>query len=435
VDYGTSWHDLRNNTSYEIYFASITDCVDNDEDTYSHCDGDCDNEDADIYPGAAQICDGKNNDCDDPSWPTVPADEIDDDSDTFSECEGDCDDADADVYPGAPQICDGKNNDCDDPNWPQVFDNDGDGLEDSCDSDDDNDGVLDDGDFSGIIGDYKCPSGETDNCDDNCQFAFNPGQIDLDNDGFGDNCDTCPGTPNPDQLPDAAPPTITVSASPNTLWPPNHKMVKVNLAVQVQDSCDPDPVVILYSVTSSEPDDAPGNGDGKTKNDIQGADIGTFDLQVKLRAERQNAGPGRIYTVTYQATDQSGNIAYGFAEVFVPASSGSSDEPIDLRASDSESTVISWESVESAAHYDIIRGDLANIKVIDSNIDLGPVICIESKSYDMTTEGNEDRDMPGIGQVFFYLVQYNNGTDDSSYGTETAPKPRVVQEGNGDCQP
>jgi hypothetical protein len=69
--------------------------IDDDSDTYSECQGDCDDADADIYPGASQICDGKNNDCDDVNWPTVPSNEIDDDSDTFAECAGDCDDADA----------------------------------------------------------------------------------------------------------------------------------------------------------------------------------------------------------------------------------------------------------------------------------------------------------------------------------------------------
>lgn len=96
--------------------------------------------------------------------------------------------------------------------------------------------------------------------------------------------------------------------------------------------------------------------------------------------------------------------------------------------------MISRGNIEEAVHYDIIRGDLANIKEEVSSIDLGPVICIESKSTDTTTEGNQDSEMPKPGQVFFYLVQYNNGVDDSSYGTESANKPQVVQEGNGNCQ-
>jgi hypothetical protein len=37
----------------------------------------------------------------------------DDDGDGWSECDGDCNDASADAYPGATEICDGADNDCD----------------------------------------------------------------------------------------------------------------------------------------------------------------------------------------------------------------------------------------------------------------------------------------------------------------------------------
>lgn len=34
---------------------------------------------------------------------------------------------------------------------------------------------------------------------DNCQFVFNPGQYDQDQDEVGDSCDNCPYDNNPDQ--------------------------------------------------------------------------------------------------------------------------------------------------------------------------------------------------------------------------------------------
>ena len=71
-------------------------------------------------------------------------------------------------------------------------DNDGDGISDPCDDDDDNDGVLD--------------------VSDNCPLVANADQTDTDGDGLGDACDddddndtvpdvsdNCPVTPNPDQ--------------------------------------------------------------------------------------------------------------------------------------------------------------------------------------------------------------------------------------------
>jgi hypothetical protein len=57
--------------------------------------GDCDDADAVVYPAAPQVCDGKNNDCDHPSWPGLSGtNEFDNDTDGLSTCQGDCDDAD-----------------------------------------------------------------------------------------------------------------------------------------------------------------------------------------------------------------------------------------------------------------------------------------------------------------------------------------------------
>ena len=56
-------------------------------------------------------------------------------------------------------------------------------------TDTDVDGILDDGDNSGIILDNPCTGGETIGCDDNCLLIYNPKQVDLDSDGVGDTCE------------------------------------------------------------------------------------------------------------------------------------------------------------------------------------------------------------------------------------------------------
>jgi hypothetical protein len=122
---------------------------------------------------------------------------------------------------------------------------------------------------------------------------------------------------------DTTPPELDVELDPDALWPPNHKLRAIEATIEVVDVCDPNPVVQLAAIESDEPDD--GTGDGATTNDIQGAALGTDDREFDLRCERKGNGDGRVYSVTYQASDASDNTTEETDEVTVAKNQGSTD--------------------------------------------------------------------------------------------------------------
>lgn len=116
---------------------------------------------------------------------------------------------------------------------------------------------------------------------------------------------------------DTIAPTIeTLTATPNALWPPNHKMVLIAIASSARDLVDPQPVIRVVAVASSEAENGSGDGDTAPDWEIVGP------LAVNLRAERAGGGPGRIYAITVAARDMSGNTSTRTVNVVVPASQG-----------------------------------------------------------------------------------------------------------------
>jgi FG-GAP-like repeat/FG-GAP repeat len=227
------------------------------------------------------------------------------------------------------------------------------------------------------------------------------------------------------------PPELSLSLDPVVLWPPNHRLVEIEPSFTVTDEC-PGVEVTLESIISDEPDDAPGPRDGHTTADVQSADVGTADLSFQLRAERDGTGDGRTYSVTYRATDAAGNMTLASATVMVPHDQGGSVDPVELSLiSSNPGTRILWGDVPGASHYNVIRGDLDALREKPNVLHLGRVECIEGASVDTDTAAFEDAELPASGETFFYLVEYFDGSR-SSYGSESAPRPRHPQ--SGDCQ-
>jgi len=120
---------------------------------------------------------------------------------------------------------------------------------------------------------------------------------------------------------DTIPPEFSLSVEPDVLWPPNHKMVLITPSWTVSDNCDESLDVTLISITMNEGDEINAfdpmydntQGDGHTVGDIQVDSDGIW-----LRAERSGTGGGRVYIITYQAADDSGNVTLGGTTVTVP---------------------------------------------------------------------------------------------------------------------
>jgi hypothetical protein len=114
---------------------------------------------------------------------------------------------------------------------------------------------------------------------------------------------------------DSTGPTISgVSASPSSLWPPNHKMRRVAVTYNPSDPCGP--VTCSLGVASNEPVDS--IGDGHTAPDW----VVTGTRDVQLRAERQGPRSGRIYTVTISCRDSRQNLSMAKVTVTVPHDQG-----------------------------------------------------------------------------------------------------------------
>jgi hypothetical protein len=110
---------------------------------------------------------------------------------------------------------------------------------------------------------------------------------------------------------DTIPPQLTASLTPNVVWPPNRRMDNIVANITVRDDRDQTPKVKLVSITCNECESG--------AEDITGAAVGTDDRAFAVRAERiGKRKEGRVYTVTYSATDAAGNVSQAQAKVTIP---------------------------------------------------------------------------------------------------------------------
>jgi hypothetical protein len=127
---------------------------------------------------------------------------------------------------------------------------------------------------------------------------------------------TCTGTVT--VTPSGAGPVAisSLTAKPNVLWPPNHKLVPVTVTPNITGNCTAVTCKIVM-VTSNEP---------ITSKDA----VITGKLTVNLRASRMGRGNGRVYTITVECTDANGNVvATKTVTVTVPHDMGNGGDDND----------------------------------------------------------------------------------------------------------
>src|SRR5262249_41220016 len=98
-------------------------------------------------------------------------------------------------------------------------------------------------------------------------------------------------------------------------------------------------------------------------------------------------------------------------------------------------TRVSWDVESGPIWYDVIRGDMANVHLGPTTVDLGTVSCVENDAAVASTEGSDDGLTPSPGHVFFYVYRGSQGilTGPGSYGTGSGARERVPS--SGGCGP
>jgi hypothetical protein len=114
---------------------------------------------------------------------------------------------------------------------------------------------------------------------------------------------------------DALPVCDDAYPSIDSLWPPNHKFVSVNV-LGVTDP-DGDPVTItIDSIFQDEPVDD--RGDGKFVPDGKGVGTDTASVRAERSGSKKVPGNGRVYHIGYTADDGLGGSCSGHVMVAVP---------------------------------------------------------------------------------------------------------------------
>ncbi len=233
----------------------------------------------------------------------------------------------------------------------------------------------------------------------------------------------------------------TIEAAPSSFTTQDKAMLLAGLAQAGATSSDGD-VVRMHDLLASEqqPD-----GSWKLSHASAGGNAhGTGQVVFAMRAAGYDRSDpavdrGTAWLLDRQSADGSwpadfwqGNPPSGVApSMWAALALATFPSPLNrLRVAGGADAVISWEAVEGAEAYDLIRGVLDAVVELEDRVDLGSATCLASATGALSVA---DPATPAAGQAFFYVMRIRWATSHDIYGRSSRGLDRVPA--SGDCPP
>jgi len=423
---------------------------------YTSDDTDCDDGDSAVNPGATELCDGSDNDCDGDTDEEDAADAstwyADTDGDGYGDAgitmdacsqpsgytsdDTDCDDGDAAVNPAATELCDGVDNDCD-------------GTVDEDDAADASTWYADsDGDSYGDAGSTadacEAPSGhvaDSTDCDDG-DSAINPDATEL-CDGIDNDCD---GMIDEDDAADAA--TWYADSDGDGYGDPSTTTTACSQpSGYLTDDSDCDDTDGAINPAGSEQCDGADNDCDGTVDEDDATDASTW------YADTDADGYGDAGSTTTACDQPSGYVATGTdCDDSSDDANPGADEVCDGADNDCDGAVDEDDATDASTWYadtDVDGyGDAASTTVAcdqpsgyaaagtdcdDSDVGIHPGAAESCDGIDTDCDGLADEDDPDAGGTTWYLDDDLDGYGDASTSTTACSEPSGYVVDATDC--
>lgn len=220
------------------------------------------------------------------------------------------------------------------------------------------------------------------------------------------------------------PPVVRIEASPEHLWPPNHKMIPLTFTATTEPFSPQRPQCAVNSISSDE-----GQGPGRTHEPDW---MITGDMAADLRAERDGSGDGRSYTLQVACSYGSGRDT--LVAMVVPVAhdqSGKRDgvedeegsdgeDPTDARGNDSTVDPAAWgvlpNPIRAAGKiwFTIDREERVTVSVYDLRGRLVRRLAegrpLPAGRHEIQVDGTDGRGDRIPSGIYFFRIDTKTGT-------------------------